>query len=290
MHPPPDPLHVFSNELVLLAIAQYLYPQDVGNLAQTCKAMRANLGNMLTQLITVTFPVIARAVRNETPEGLRIPIMQGANKATMKKAFLIACIEGHLGLAQWLEEHGALTPADVTGDDHAVFKYTCKGRNVEVVKWLATKHYPTNRACGITGFGMASSLEIMRWLAEHYKLTRREISAKSAFERACKKGQIEIAEWLLEHFKIPDTDIVLLGSSCDAFIGACGEGHLEMAQWIMRRFNLTYENVAGDYQMALSYARFSRRLEVVKWLKTYLRKEKNKRRQRRRQSQVQPDE
>ena len=125
---------------------------------------------------------------------------------------LMACAGGHVGVCQWLWDHGA-TADDATRPGHdgcSPMHMACDGGHIGVCQWLWDH-----------GVG-----------AEH--MTRSDnFFLETPMLVACRKGHIDVCQWLWEHgattndVKTPDK------SGCTPLFRACSGGHVDMSQWLL---------------------------------------------------------
>ena len=135
-------------------------------------------------------------------------------------AFLWACKQGHLAVAQWLLK---INPTiDISRDEDHVFRHTCKNGHLEIAQWL-----------------LEIKPEINISACEEY-----------AFCWASANGDSEMIEWLLQ--MNPEIDL----TACDeeAFRSACKNGHVKVVMWFCRLnphkyFAMIYNNAIISWKM-----------------------------------------
>lgn len=110
-------------------------------------------------------------------------------------AFAMACENGHLNVAQYLQRQYAIADADV----HRSFMGNLMGF------WFA-KSRMTNLLCHVTGNG---HLGMLKWLCTLYGVTRREVlwGEGEMFTRACAYGHLATAKWLYGHYNLTLKDM-----------------------------------------------------------------------------------
>jgi uncharacterized protein YacL (UPF0231 family) len=223
-------------------------------------------------------------------------------------AVLVACIYGQLSTAQWLAAHLRLTASDVGG----VLAMSCANGQLAVAQWLTArfnltaselKHWssPLRVACArghyatvvwaTTHFDIASiasraeiagdlasacsagHLNVARWLAERFSITRADLADLGPLHDACHNGHLEVARWLTARFALTPSDIrggerFAPADDNRPLRLACAGGHLALAQWLTETFALTATDAAARDNYALHRAAENEHGDVVAWLGT----------------------
>ncbi|MES2339215.1 MAG: ankyrin repeat domain-containing protein [Pseudomonadota bacterium] len=218
----------------------------------------------------------------------------------------VACINGQLPTAQWLAAHLRPTASDVVG----VLAMSCANGHLAVAQWLTArfnltvselKHWttPLRVACAhghyatvvwaTTHFDIASiasraeivgdlasaclagHLNVARWLAERFSITRADLADLGPLHDACHNGHLEVAQWLAARFELTATDVRCGERFAPADDNrplrlACAGGHLPIAQWLTETFALTAADAVARDNYAIYRAAENGHGDVVAWL------------------------
>ena len=214
--------------------------------------------------------------------------------------FQIACVRGHLKLAQWMfsldprvcgEQHlcvtellhktedGACTVSDIQRDirrgqdvhkwNESLFRELCHAGNIDAAKWLLSFDKEVDvRACNEEAFRMSCAhgrLAVAKWLLSLGRGINVRACDDWAFRRACTNGHLAVAKWLLSL----NTE-VRIGARCnEAFVHACRNNHVETVVWLVSqspelqaRFDSNPWMIASDHMRASLEATSARHLLV----------------------------
>jgi ankyrin repeat protein len=118
-----------------------------------------------------------------------------------EQAFRIACVYGHLKVAQWLYK---IKPTiDISAWNEWAFRWACVHGHLKVARWL---------------YEIRPTIDI----------SANNEDNEYAFIWACEYGHLEVAQWL---YKIKPT-IDISAENEYAFRYACQNGKLDVAQWL----------------------------------------------------------
>ena len=197
-------------------------------------------------------------------------------RARAGEALYVACVKGHLEVANWLVAHFGLGRDDVRDEVRVVVRdalgCVCENGDLDVAVWLANAFGLTaadaraedncalRLACG------EGHLEVAQWLAATFGLGPADARASNneALRGACEEGYLEVAQWLADAFGLGPADA--RANDNEALRGACAAGHLAVAQWLAAAFGLTAADARSCGNSALREACNIDRVEVVAWL------------------------
>lgn len=112
----------------------------------------------------------------------------------------------------------------------------------------------------------AGQLDVARWLAERFDLSREDILSDDggALGQACQNGHLETATWLADRFGLTSADA--RSGKNFPLLTACANGHLVTAQWLYERFGLGPDDAREGGVHAFQWACRGGYLEVARWL------------------------
>lgn len=136
--------------------------------------------------------------------------------------FYLACVNGHLAVAQWLLE---VNPnINILAQNQKAFRYACQNGHLQVAQWLihinpafnvfAKNSYGENVFYAVC---ISGQLDVAKWL---FQITPKiDISAhnEKVFREVCNNNQLHIAKWLLE----VKPDINISAENHEAFRNIC---------------------------------------------------------------------
>jgi endogenous inhibitor of DNA gyrase (YacG/DUF329 family) len=158
--------------------------------------------------------------------------------------------------------------------DWSAFWAVCTAGDVEVVALLdrhyeldrafATQTTPYNRQVFLTTC-FCRRLDMLRWLAERFELTRDEARAYEAFRFACSRGEEALAVWLMDHFGVDVHPEHGPWHHKLAPMLALESGNLALIQKIAERFDLVPTTVREGARLAVA-AGSCGKVDVFKWV------------------------
>lgn len=163
-------------------------------------------------------------------------------------AFLSACEEGHLKVAQWLYElnHKQVYPPNNKFDN--TFVLACTGGHLEMAKWLfeisKNDNYPLESylsLCNETDLIETcrwGHIDIVEWLLEVRTNINISANDEDPFRTACYGGYLDIAKLLLS--KKPDINISILNDW--AYRNCCKNNKVEVLKWLCTLNPFRYEH------------------------------------------------
>ena len=110
---------------------------------------------------------------------------------------------------------------------------------------------------------------MVRWLVEHFQLTRTDVLVPHCLHQACEQGDLGFAQWLHIKFRLCQQDLYgYVGGSGTAFSMCCSKGSLELAQWLVAVCGMTAEGARVHCDRPFRLACENGHLDVAQWLVT----------------------
>ncbi len=161
-----------------------------------------------------------------------------ADDVRANSALLVACINGHMKVIEYLHKQFNLTIDDARALENGALLMSCKNGEVEVLKYLHK------------GFG----LTIDDVCANH----------NDALRIACKYGHLLVVKYLHKEFELDAED----ASACEnyALRMACKGGYLNIVQYLHRKFGLDYDDARASDNYALCWACQKGHRDIVDYL------------------------
>lgn len=204
--------------------------------------------------------------RLRDPRGALL-LLRLLHNGTASRAWLVSCLRE----TSVVRVGGVKRPLP----DWSAFWAVCTAGDVEVVT-LLNRHYELDRAfvSQTTPYHdhqmflttcFYRHLDMARWLAERFELTREEAQAYKAFRFACSRGEEALAVWLMDHFRV---DVYPEHGPWHHKIApmlALQSGNLGLIEKIADRFNLVPTTVREGARLAVA-AGSSGEVGVFKWV------------------------
>lgn len=161
--------------------------------------------------------------------------------------FLMACIKGHLDIAQFLLEEFSLFKRRTTEyDRNYILYWTCFWGQKEVVKWL---------------LDVANYIPTARYAKEQI------------LALVCRKGLLEMVKIFVNQFRFGRDDFLQTNKEPSLLDTACMWGHLDIVKYICITFGVDHKDILVPdraFDLACSY----NQAEIIEWFIDYYRLDK----------------
>lgn len=183
---------------------------------------------------------------------------QGLDDRAVRRALWISTGNGRLELVSWLAEFAGLAPRSPCWD--GVFHLACVRGHLDVAQWMASRGAPVCQPWDFRDVCRAGRLSLAEWYARQFEITAEDVRRNRVLQGACQGGSVAVIRWLVEEFGLTSADAAGPPGSLRA---AAEGGHLEAARWLAGAFDLAARDAGGAI---LPRVCERGRLETARWL------------------------
>lgn len=179
-----------------------------------------------------------------------------------------AAAGGHLGVAQWLIEHGSHIDLQDKHGEQPLHKAAGNG-NRTIIQWLIDKGADVNAQSMLSrqpihNAAENGNLEVIKWLInEGADINALSAQYQTPLDRAAARGHLQVVQWLFQHGAHVKNKFVLQQNN--ALELAARAGHLAIVQWLFDHeadVECQKKFVKGSIHDVAARGH----LELVKWL------------------------